>query len=155
MSRVTNVIITAHVTEEIESVNRYLETHEGGGGGKFIEVTEHAGGYKHMECNVYLSAFNHADTNVILEAVQQAPWRDRNMVQVFVKEQEEEVFRLRWYGENVSDKVSVELTREDLRIIHNALNEVCNGLDLRDEFETRIGSSLDTALALMAKLGGH
>ncbi len=155
MSRVTNVIITAHVTEEIESVNRYLETHEGGGGGKVIEVTEHAGGYKHMECNVYLSAFNHADRTVILEAVQQAPWRDRNMVQVCVKEQEETVFRLRWYGESHRENMSVELTPEDLRIIQNALNEVCFGLDLQGEFETRIGSSRNAALALMARLGSH
>jgi len=155
MSRVTNVILTAHVTEEIESVNRFLETTDGGGGGKFVEVTEHAGGYKQMECNVYLAAFNHADTNVILKAVQQAPWRDRNMVQVFVKEQEEEVFRLHWYAGNLSERTSVDLTREDLRIIHNALNEVCCGLDLQDEFETRLGSSLNTALALMARLGSY
>ena len=65
-----------------------------------MEVSEHAGGTKHMECRVYLSAFNHADTETILRAVDQAPWRDREMVQVFVKEQEqeEEVFRLRYSG---------------------------------------------------------
>jgi hypothetical protein len=51
-----------------------------------------------MECRVYLSAFNHADTEVILRAVDQAPWRDKKMVQVFVKEQEEEVFLLRYSG---------------------------------------------------------
>jgi hypothetical protein len=50
------------------------------------------------ECRVYLSAFNHADTEVILRAVDQAPWIDRQMVQVFVKEQEEEVFLLRYSG---------------------------------------------------------
>jgi hypothetical protein len=106
MSRVTNAILTAHVygprggkdTAEIDSVNRFLREADGGGGGEFIEVTQYAGGYKHMECRVYLSAFNHADTEVILRAVDQAPWRDKKMVQVFVKEQEEEVFLLRYSG---------------------------------------------------------
>jgi len=35
-----------------------------------------------MECRVYLSAFDHVDTDVILCAVDQAPWRDKEMVQV-------------------------------------------------------------------------
>jgi hypothetical protein len=39
-----------------------------------------------MECRVYVSAFNHADTNVIVRAVDQAPWRDNEMVQLFIKE---------------------------------------------------------------------
>jgi hypothetical protein len=79
---------------------------EGGGGGKFIEATRHAGGPKHIECRVYLSAFNHADTEVILRAVDQAPWRDREMVQVFVKEQEEEVFLLRYSGGSTQKRPS-------------------------------------------------
>jgi hypothetical protein len=58
----------------------------------------HAGGTKRMECRVYLSAFNHADTETILKAVDQAPWRHKEMMQVFVKEQEEELFRLRYSG---------------------------------------------------------
>jgi hypothetical protein len=51
-----------------------------------------------MECRVYLSAFNHAETEIILRAVDQAPWRDKEMVQVFVKEQEDETFTLRYTG---------------------------------------------------------
>jgi hypothetical protein len=31
-----------------------------------------------------------------LKAIDQAPWRDKDMVQVFIKEQEEDVFRLRY-----------------------------------------------------------
>jgi len=110
MSRVTNAILTAHIgpqgdsDPEIDSVNKFLRETEGGGGGEFVEVTEHAGGTKHMECRVYLSAFNHADTEVILRAVDQAPWRDKEMVQVFVKEQEEEVFLLRYSGGSTEKK---------------------------------------------------
>ena len=47
---------------------------------------------------MYLSAFNKLDTDTILRAIDQAPWRDRDMVQVFVKEQEEETFKLRYVG---------------------------------------------------------
>jgi hypothetical protein len=32
------------------------------------------------------------------------------------------------------------------------LNEVCNGIDLQGEFETRIGSSLDDVLALLQRI---
>ena len=103
MSQVTNVILTAHVglthgsDPEIDSVNKFLREKEDGYG-QFVEVSEQAGGTKHMECRVYLSAFNHAETEAILRAVDQAPWRDKEMVQVFVKEQEEDVFRLRYVG---------------------------------------------------------
>lgn len=103
MSRVTNVILTAHVglldgsDPEIDSVNKSLrEVDENYG--QFVEVSEHAGGTKHMKCRVYLSAFNKLDTDTILRAIDQAPWRDRDMVQAFVKEQEEETFRLRYSG---------------------------------------------------------
>jgi hypothetical protein len=104
MSRVTNVILTAHVglrdgsDPEIDSVNKSLREANVGGYAEFINVTEQAGGTKRMECRVYLSAFNHADTETILKAIDQAPWRDKDMVQVFVKEQEDEHFRLRYSG---------------------------------------------------------
>ena len=104
MSRVTNVILTAHVglldgsDPEIDSVNKSLRDANGSGYGEFVEVSEQAGGTKHMECRVYLSAFNHADTDTILQAIDRAPWRDKDVVQVFVKEQEEELFRLRYSG---------------------------------------------------------
>jgi hypothetical protein len=104
MSRVTNVILTAHVglqdgsDPEIDSVNKFLREGDGGGYGEFVDLSEKAGGTKSMECRVYLSAFNHADTDTILRAIDQAPWRDKDMVQVFVKEQEKELFRLRYSG---------------------------------------------------------
>ena len=110
MSRVTNAILTAHIgpqgdsDPEIDSVNKFLRETERGRGGKFIEVTQQAGGTKHMECRVYLSAFNRADTDVILRAVDQAPWREKDMVQVFVKEQEEDVFLLRYSGGSAQNK---------------------------------------------------
>jgi hypothetical protein len=158
MSRVTNAIITAHVgphgdsDSEIDSVNKFLRESEGGGSGEFVDVSRHAGGTKHMECRVYVSAFNHADTNVIVRAVDQAPWQHREMVQLFIKEQEQDVFQLRYNGSSPDVLASVELTRAELGILNNALNEVCNGIHLEDEFDTRMGCTVEQARALLAKI---
>lgn len=46
----------------------------------------------------------------------------------------------------------VELTLDEMTILCNALNEVCNGVDIGDEFETRIGSTVETARGLLARL---
>ena len=157
MSRVTNALLTAHVGRgdsdpEIDSVNKFLRVTEGGGGGQFVEATQHAGGPKHMECRVYLSAFDHADTEVILRAVDQAPWRDKEMVQVFVKEQEQDDFLLRFSGRTQKPSVTVELTKDELGIVNNALNEVGNGIQLEGEFDTRMGCTVGEARALLAKI---
>jgi hypothetical protein len=42
----------------------------------------------------------------------------------------------------------LDLTLEEVCIVQNALNEVCNGLDLQNEFETRIGATLATVRKL-------
>lgn len=48
--------------------------------------------------------------------------------------------------------VTVELTKDELGIINNALNEVCNGVSLEGEFDTRMGCSVEEARALLAKV---
>ena len=48
--------------------------------------------------------------------------------------------------------IRVELASDELRIICNALNEVCNGVGLGEEFETRMGSTIDTSRKLLARL---
>jgi hypothetical protein len=46
-----------------------------------------------------------------------------------------------------------EFTREELVIINNALNEICNGLSIDDdEFETRMGYSRSRARKVLAKV---
>jgi len=45
--------------------------------------------------------------------------------------------------------MKVELTKDELGIINNALNEVCNGIHLEGEFDTRIGCSVDEARRLL------
>jgi hypothetical protein len=44
-------------------------------------------------------------------------------------------------------------THDELLVINNALNEVCNGISFDDdEFQTRIGQSRDKALAVLKKV---
>jgi len=38
---------------------------------------------------------------------------------------------------------------DELYIINNALNEVCNGIDLRGEFDTRMGCTVEEARELL------
>ena len=47
----------------------------------------------------------------------------------------------------------VWLTSQEVAIVQNALNAICNGIALGDEFETRIGSKLADALTLLKKIG--
>jgi hypothetical protein len=100
MSRVTNVILTAGVgshkkpDDEIDSVNRFLREAQNSVNGQFAGVTVHAYGRKRMECRLYLSAFKHADT----ESGRSGTVAHKEMVQVWFKEAEEEVFWLRYSG---------------------------------------------------------
>jgi hypothetical protein len=48
--------------------------------------------------------------------------------------------------------MKVELTKDELGIINNALNEVCNGIDLEGEFDTRMGCTVEEARQLLAKI---
>lgn len=48
----------------------------------------------------------------------------------------------------------ISLTSEELMGISNALNEVCNGVDIDDEeFETRLGVERTFLLAVLKKIG--
>lgn len=46
----------------------------------------------------------------------------------------------------------IDLNVAEFRIVNNALNEICNGIDLAGEFDTRIGGSLEEARTLLARL---
>ncbi|HEX8399274.1 MAG TPA: hypothetical protein VF644_17700 [Pyrinomonadaceae bacterium] len=50
-------------------------------------------------------------------------------------------------------QLNISLTKEEIRIIHQTLNEVCNGIHFEEsEFETRIGTDRDSARKMMSKL---
>lgn len=48
--------------------------------------------------------------------------------------------------------MTLELTNDELGIINNALNEVCNGIHLEGEFDTRMGCTVEDARELLAKI---
>jgi hypothetical protein len=51
-----------------------------------------------------------------------------------------------------SGSAQVELTGSEITIINNALNEVCNGIQLEGEFDTRMGCSVEDARNLLAQV---
>ncbi len=49
---------------------------------------------------------------------------------------------------------TLAVSEHDLVLINNALNEVCNGVDIADaEFETRLGGSREEARELLGRIG--
>jgi len=48
--------------------------------------------------------------------------------------------------------MTLELTKDEMGIIINALNEVCNGIDLEGEFDTRMGCTVEEARELLEKI---
>jgi hypothetical protein len=46
----------------------------------------------------------------------------------------------------------VELTSDEIGTINNALNEVCNGVGLEGEFDTRMGCTVEDARHLLAEI---
>ncbi len=47
----------------------------------------------------------------------------------------------------------VRLSRDELALLNNALNEVCNGIDFSDsEFHTRLGADRSEGLALLRQI---
>jgi hypothetical protein len=50
------------------------------------------------------------------------------------------------------DSTLIRLSKEELLILNNALNEVCNALD-RAEFSTRMGAELEDVEELLCQIG--
>ena len=46
----------------------------------------------------------------------------------------------------------VELNLDEIGILNDALNEVCNGIHLEGEFDTRMGCALEEARCLLAEI---
>lgn len=98
MSNVTNVILSMGCLEDslerIKDVNRLPSLRDLCG--KFIEdqevVQRATGGTKALEADIFIGAFNFLHTDDFLEDLKKVPWERLQEVQVFVKEQEEDVF---------------------------------------------------------------
>ncbi len=53
--------------------------------------------------------------------------------------------------ESHSQPIHIAFSRSEAKILHQALNEVCNGLSL-PEFETRMGANRDEVENLLSRL---
>lgn len=51
----------------------------------------------------------------------------------------------------MNEKIKLDLTIDELHMIHNALNEICHGVDVPD-FELRIGHSPEDVIELLNKI---
>jgi hypothetical protein len=52
------------------------------------------GGTKFMEARIYMGAFNHLDLSAFLNHLRKIRWEDRDCVQLIVKEQDDDKFRI-------------------------------------------------------------
>lgn len=101
MSHVADVIITLSVTEEtdegapipgIQEINRYLSSK---GKGELEKVDGYAGGRKALQAEVWMGAFNYLEIPEFVATVAAQHWQDRDAVQVFIKDEHEDVFSQR------------------------------------------------------------
>ena len=49
------------------------------------------------------------------------------------------------------DKIILEISKDELGVLSNALNEVCNGIEVW-EFDTRMGIKIDNARVMLESL---
>jgi hypothetical protein len=107
MSEVTNLVLSlgifdAHGAEKYDEhgtkmaeVNRFFEPVQG-----LTDVDSSSlprgwyGGSKMLEANLYVGAFNHLDLCRFITHLRSIKWEMPEQVQLFVKEQEDERFRL-------------------------------------------------------------
>lgn len=98
MSVVTNVILSFSASEidldddyldVIARVNKFFPV----GAGFKRSVDETAGGTKHMERPTFCGAFNYLDLEGFSKHLSNLPWKYPENVQLFVCEQDDEVYR--------------------------------------------------------------
>jgi hypothetical protein len=107
MSWVANVMISVDAADSasVEALSEWLRTDaprraqpEVHGVGFLKQLTSPEtnqwGGWKHPECEVWAGALNHADLDALKQRVFEMPWREPNLVQLLVMDQEEGFFRM-------------------------------------------------------------
>lgn len=109
MSTVTNLILaTDYESVTTEQVNEYFKTTSRPSGfvkaagfhsdtdPPFDETDQGLwyGGSKFMEANLWAGAFNHLDLDALKAHLRSLPWTEPKHVQLFIKEQEDDIWRL-------------------------------------------------------------
>jgi hypothetical protein len=108
MSCVTDVIVVCGLTEEseesrldspvptLERLSDWLEENEKG---RLVRLDSSAGGRKAMQCVVALGAFNYLDIPDFLAHAWSLKWEDDEAVQIFIKDEEDDLFTAYRHGE--------------------------------------------------------
>lgn len=107
MSWVANVMLSVDVADnaKVQVLSEWLRkdaprrTQPQAHGVGFLKLltspeTNEWGGWKHPECEVWAGALNHADLDVLRQRVFGTAWREPNLVQLLVMDQEEGFFRM-------------------------------------------------------------
>lgn len=100
MSKVTDVILTASLMEEMDdsgtspAANRLSAWLEEKHRSPLVRVDGSAGGFKVMQALVFLSAVNYLDEDGFIEAVRSAGWEDPQSVRVLFNREGSEGFEL-------------------------------------------------------------
>lgn len=102
MSRVTNLILTcSSLEDESKIIAEMKEFIKGDIGFYIVSVKDNNlprdwyGGTKRLECNVLIGAYNYLDLESFLVFLRtNVSWEAADLVQLFVKEQEDMKFRL-------------------------------------------------------------
>lgn len=102
MSLVTNAILCFSITNgetvSEEAINRFANEPTGCEGQRFVSCNDPKlprgwyGGSKMLECEVYIAAFNYMDVEGWIAHLRSLPWRYPEDVQLFLKEQDDDVF---------------------------------------------------------------
>lgn len=103
MSNVTNVIFTPGLLDEdyepdqqrIQKLNEFFTDQRG-----FVDADDESlpcgwyGGAKMLEATLLIGAFNYLDLEGLIEHIRGIQWEDPECVQLIVKEQEEDRFKI-------------------------------------------------------------
>ncbi len=102
MSLVTNIVFAFSIIEEndpgdedkyllVEKINQWLSER---GYGEFGDADQSNRGFKALEIPTYVGAFNFLMLDEFLEFIKALPWKEPENVQIFIKEQGDEKYRL-------------------------------------------------------------
>lgn len=85
MSWVTAVMVTASIMDDdkLEHLSAFREMNE---------ISEAFGGTKHPQVPVYAAGFNYLDIRKFIEHVRSISWERPDRVQIFIKDEEDDVF---------------------------------------------------------------
>lgn len=101
MSHVTDIILSTTIDDGAElegehpntdQLNMYLN--ENHNGCSLVKADDKAGGGKAMQCDLFIAAINHLNIPDFLERFYQIAWEYPESVQLMLKDEHEDIFRI-------------------------------------------------------------